>query len=515
MKTFSALERVLEKNHQLSRQELDVLLYMDILGKPEGEPAERKLRIPEPIVLNDVDPLKIKFINHCKVNRDALNLQLTACYTSVQWPENKGDVRLECTVTESTKDSFKLVKHWKKNALENFNDFMKNITVTRVSFLEDIYTKLLEDLKSVNIYSPEEVAIFIDQHEIPITVVGKTKVCENLFQEIEYFAKRVLTELEKEREQVKEVTTTLKNIETMMLLADKFPGKIEEQYPDLKVKIKQQKNEIVFEGPHGQVRDAKLKMYELISNFASTTTEKLHGLSAGLYSVRKTKEHIVKRLKSKHLTAVWNVTDGCLVVCSTSGVNHNECVKIVRGSVTEDIIPLTKTSGPVVNTENLQSKIEELHVHYAGKCHIKVSDDSSKVHICATDDVAGEILESIRTFLRLNTTTEVSCTKNTHRLIERFHKTELENISRVFHVTIDAVPGYGGFIVHGSGSEDINQCAITKLNELIQKAKQHENKLQNPGLAEHTETPEEKENRNTIETTLPCDEDVKEEDGRK
>lgn len=124
---------------------------MDCLGKPEGEPAERKLRIPEPIVLNNFDTLKIKFMNHSEVNRNALNLQLTDCYTSVQWPEKKGDVLLECTVTESTKDSFKLVKHWKKNALENFNAFMDNITVTRVSFLEDIYTKLLEDLKSVNI----------------------------------------------------------------------------------------------------------------------------------------------------------------------------------------------------------------------------------------------------------------------------------------------------------------------------------------------------------------------------
>jgi hypothetical protein len=41
----------------------------------------------------------------------------------------------------------------------------------------------------------------------------------------------------------------LKNIETRMLLADKFSTEIEKLFPDLKIKISQNKNEILFEGP--------------------------------------------------------------------------------------------------------------------------------------------------------------------------------------------------------------------------------------------------------------------------
>lgn len=307
-------------------------------------------------------------------------------------------------------------------------------------------------------------------------MVGKTTVCENLFQKIECFAKRVLTELENEREQVEEVITTLKNIETKLLLADKFPDKIEEQYPDLKVKIKQKKNEIVFKGPHGQVREATLKMYELISYFTSTTTGELLDLKAGLYAVRKTKEHVVKKLKAKNLTAVWDIIDGCLVVCSTTQRNLKACEETMLGSVVENTIALTKDVEPMVMSEYWHSRIEELHVQYAGKCHIKVADDSSKVHVCATDDAAREILESMEKFIQSCTKKEVSCTKNIHHLIERQYKKALENIARDFHVKIDPLPGNGGFIVHGS--EEMIQRASAELYELIHRVKQDQ--LQNP-----------------------------------
>lgn len=446
-------------------------------------------------------------MNLSQVNHDALNVQMSDCYTSIQWPKGKGDVILECSVTTSTKDCFKIVKQWKENALKNFHDFIKNIKVTRVSVLQNVWAKVMEELKSVNISNPEAVAVFIDKNEGLITVVGYGKFSENIAQKCEDITKKAMDEAEKEREKVKEVITTLKPIETRMLLADKFPGKMEEQFSDLKVKINQNKNEIVFEGPLGQVRDAKLKMYESKSTFANLTTDKLPEMSLGLYVLKQTKDHIVKRLKAKQVTAVWEVTDGCLVVCSTSGENINECVDIVRGSVIEYTIALKKAAKSVVNSEKWQIRIDELHAYNPGKCHIKVSDDSSKVHLCATDDIASDILDNIKKFLRLNTVTEIkiSCTKNSHKLIEKHHKQELTNISKDLqnsHVQIASVPGYGGFEVHGT--EDGIQEARSRLNALIQRVKHREHTVQKPGLAEHMQTPKGKDNLHTIETAVPC-----------
>jgi hypothetical protein len=53
----------------------------------------------------------------------------------------------------------------------------------------------------------------------------------------------------------------------------------------------------------------------------------------------------------------------------------------------------------VVNSEKWQTKVDELHDYYAGKCFIKVSEDCCKVQICATDDIANDILDNVKTFL--------------------------------------------------------------------------------------------------------------------
>ncbi|XP_053389475.1 protein mono-ADP-ribosyltransferase PARP14-like, partial [Mercenaria mercenaria] len=512
---YTIIEKVLERTHTLGGQKLDVKRYQECLGRPEGEIAERILHVPEDFVLKDVDPQKIKFMKHSSANRSALEAQLDTVYTKICWPDETGHVVLTCTITKEVKDCFKLVKQWNETAEQNFRDFMKNIIVNKVPVLQDIWSKVMEELKTVTINNPEAVAIFVDKNECVITAVGNKHVTESLSKKVDDITKKVMEEVEKEREKIKEVLTTLKLIETKMLLADKFPTEMEKIFPDLKVKINQNKNEIVFEGPLGQVRDAKLKMYEMKSRFAAASIDKISDLAAGMFLLKQTKEHIVKKLKASHLTAVWDIIDGGLVVYSTSDEQIQHCLSVIRESVIENTIALKKASKTVVNSEGWQTKVDELHAHHTGKSYIKVPEDASKVQICATDDISNEIVDSVKKFLRLNTVTEVkvTCTKNVHRLIERHHKTELQNTAKRLqhsHVQIVSIPGYGGFEVHGT--EDGIQEARSDLLALLKRVQQREHILSKPGLAEHMQTPKGKDNLNTIESTLACVVSVKGDD---
>jgi hypothetical protein len=58
---FLVIDDVLEKEHTLSRQLLDVKRYQECIGRPEGKVAERVLRLPEDLVLKNVDAQKLKF----------------------------------------------------------------------------------------------------------------------------------------------------------------------------------------------------------------------------------------------------------------------------------------------------------------------------------------------------------------------------------------------------------------------------------------------------------------------
>ncbi|XP_060585886.1 protein mono-ADP-ribosyltransferase PARP14-like isoform X2 [Ruditapes philippinarum] len=504
---YMVIDDVLEKEHTLSKQLLDVKRYQECLGRPEGEVAERVLRIPEDIVLKNVDAQKLKFLKHSKVNRMGIEKQLDSCYATIVWPEDGGEVIIKCTLTNEIKDCFKLIKTWKNTAVENFEDFMKLIIVKKVQILQDIWGKVIEELQKFNIENPEAVAIFVDKNESVITVVGNKNVAEDLSTKIENMTREVMAEVEKEREKIKETITTLKNIETRMLLADKFPTDVEKQFPDLKVKINQNKNEIVFEGPLGQVRDAKLKMYELKTRFAVDRSEKISELAAGLLILKQTKEHVVKKLKASRVTAVWDTVDGYLEVYCTSQDQIQLCVNVIRSCIIEHTVALKKAAKTVVNSEKWQTKVDELHGYHAGKCFIKVSDDSCKVQICATDDIANEILDNVKIFLRQNTVVEakVPCTKNVHRLIERHHKNEISNIAKGltnYNVQISSVAEYGGFEVRGT--EDGLHQAVQQLHQLLLKVKQKEHIMTKPGLSKHMQTPKGKDNLNTIESMHQC-----------
>ncbi|XP_060577876.1 uncharacterized protein LOC132734976 isoform X2 [Ruditapes philippinarum] len=306
---------------------------------------------------------------------------------------------------------------------------------------------------------------------------------------------------------IRKQITSLKRIETRMLLADKFPTEMENLFPDLKVKINQNKNEICFEGPLGQVRDAEIRMYELKASFAVDRSWKISELAEGLLVLKQTKEHVVKKLKASRVTAVWDTVDGCLEVYCTSQDQIQLCVNVIRASVIEHTVALRKAAKTVVNSDKWQTKVDELHLYHAGKCMIKVSADSCKVQICATDDIVNEILDIVEICLRQNTVVEakVPCTRNVHRLIERHHKNEISNIAKGltnYNVQISSVPEYGGFEVRGT--EDGLQQALQQLHQLLLKVKQKEHVMTKPGLSKHMQTLKGKDNLNTIESMHQC-----------
>ncbi|XP_053389482.1 protein mono-ADP-ribosyltransferase PARP14-like, partial [Mercenaria mercenaria] len=493
---FKLIDTVLERKHNLCGKHLIVKRYQDCLGRPEGEKAEKMLRIPEDLVLKDVDPQKIKFLKHSNVNRSVLETKLDTAYTKICWPHGTGHVVLACTLTGKVKNCFKLSKQWKETAEHNFRECLKNIIVNKVPVLQDIWSEVMEELKAVTIDNPEAVAIFVDNNEGTIIVVGNKRITESFSKKIDDITKNVMAEAEKEREKIKEVFTALKLIETRMLLADKFPTEMEKLFPDLKVNINQNKNEIVFEGPLGQVRDAKLRISRIVS---FETNERSYS----------------EKLKASHLAAVWDVIDGGLVVYSTSDEQIQDCLSVIRGSVIENTIGLKKASKTVVNSESWQTKVDELNANHTGKNYIKVQEDASKVHICATDDISNEIVDSVKAFLLMNTVTEVKvpCNSNVHRLIEMHHKIELQNIAKCLqrsHVQIGSISGYGGFEVHGP--EDGIQEVRSNLLALIKRIQQREHTLSKPGLAQLMKTAKGKDNLNTIECTLPCVVSVKGDD---
>ncbi|XP_053389477.1 protein mono-ADP-ribosyltransferase PARP14-like, partial [Mercenaria mercenaria] len=509
------IDRVINRKHVLSKTQLDLKGYQECLGRPEGEEVERKLNVPYPLKMKDVCPHKLKLLNKSKLHREALEKQMLSGHASVVLPTDGGDVTFECTLTKDVHDCFKLVKTWKKETEERFDHFMNAITVCQISVLQDIWDKVMEQLKSVSVTSPDAVAVFPDRNGGLVTVVGNRQPAESLAKNIREILQKVIEEAEVERQKVTEIYRSLKPIEARMLLMGKFPTQMEEIFPGIKVKINHTKHEIVFEGSRRNVSDAKLKMHEIKSDFAQKSIENISTLSAGLFKATQTKDYIVKKMKDKSVTGVWEIHGQTLIIFSSSEKTINHCVSIIHQSVIETNIGLTKASASVVNSEAWQYKVKEWHSLYAGKAHIAVDDFMAKVAICSTDDVANELLLSVKKFLRCNTVLEenVLCTKGLQRLIEKNHKNEISEICKTlqsYHVKI-TTEEHSGYKI--CGTEDGMTKSKEALRVLFDKIKRKDHTVVKPGLAEYMKTSRGKDSLDTIESIMPCVISIKDELG--
>lgn len=505
--TISVIQSVLRKKHTINGHTVQVQRYQDCLGRPEGEINERQLRIPDPITIKYYDIYKIEFLNYSAASKHTLELQLKDCFTSIQWTEDRNDIILMCTLTKSVENCHKLAKEWPEKAKHTFNDFMKSIDVYKITVLQDIWEKVTAEMRNITISNPEAVAVIHDRKDCSINVVGLPDCAKEVSIKVEDITKEILAKMKEERQTIKEVITTLNPIDTKLLLADKFPSKIEETFAGVKVKINLDHNQIIFEGQAATVREAKLKMNEIKSAFSYRCKTGVHKITGELLLGKETKQHIVKKLKAVKIKAVWEVENGSLKVCCTSEINSDESMSIIMNSVLENTIGLKTESLSVINSELWQTRMIEIHQMYPGRCRVCVSDDHNRLHVCGTDDIFFTVLDTVKKFIRQNTVykIQVPCAKIVSRLIERHHKDDITKIQKElqhFHVQITFLEELQGFEIRGT--EDGIEEAKKKFLGLLSKVKHRELEVVKPGLGEHMQTPKGKEILNTIENTVKC-----------
>lgn len=242
---YHVIKDVLSREHKLCNETVTVKQFQECLGSTEGEAGERKLNIPKPITISDLDSCKIRFLKQSAIIRDALENQVSRCYTKVQWPITENEnTALVCTLTKDVKDCFKLAKDWGKISKESFESFMNSIVVQHCYVLQDIWETVM---KSIQFPTPDQVAVLADKQKSVITVVGRKQEAENIFKLIEEKIKQISDEAEKQKQKITE-TITMKPIEMQMLQINKFPNLMAQEFPELKVQINTKNNEIIFDG---------------------------------------------------------------------------------------------------------------------------------------------------------------------------------------------------------------------------------------------------------------------------
>ena len=105
------------RKHSIDKKELNVDLYYKCMDLDINFEA----KIPEPMVINDINRNILKFVK-ATTYQDRLNSELKKTYGDIDWSSSADDeLIITCTLDPKEKDSVHLVKTWSRRCTDAVN----------------------------------------------------------------------------------------------------------------------------------------------------------------------------------------------------------------------------------------------------------------------------------------------------------------------------------------------------------------------------------------------------------
>ena len=263
--------------------------------------------------------------------------------------------------------------------------------------------------------------------------------------------------VEETRETVEQITG-LKPVKLRMLKAINYIESVSQQFPNVKMKINNRKNEINFYGSVAEILPLKLDLYEKLSTFSVYTFDGIAPTFTKLFKSTKVTEYINKKLMTNKLSCTWEAEGETLVICSLEE-DIAKCCGIVRESVKEERFLVCKESAVAFLPSTWLNKQDELRKQNEFVCNVNPVKDMMEVQIIAQDDTVTKIVQEVKAFTKQQTKLDseillfsslgLADTKFDPRLRKRLLRKISRNLS-MYHVSTQYESGDDDFELTGT-----------------------------------------------------------------
>ncbi|XP_053406947.1 uncharacterized protein LOC128559431 isoform X2 [Mercenaria mercenaria] len=145
-------EYVLRREHTLCGKKMKVERYHVFTDMTVGISG-----LQSPVVINDIDILKIKFLKGSKQCSSEIGRQLSDCHVKMSLPEENNTIVLECTFAEADEGGIQLITDWEERVRRLFVEYLGSLSCMTIEVGEDIWDSVLERIKLY--LDPEKVYV--------------------------------------------------------------------------------------------------------------------------------------------------------------------------------------------------------------------------------------------------------------------------------------------------------------------------------------------------------------------
>ena len=200
---FPVVDDVLKKSHVLEGERLTVQIYIENLGRIRVDDSKPRLKIPDDIIVDDINDKIVEFIKKSEDCKEVVNKQLEGCYARVLWPEKGSSFIIQCAVTVSMPDYRKLVKDWKMKVERTLKDYLNQLSLKEIPVWDGGWDRVLKALLETSIENPNAVTLYVKQDKKVIIVVGYKHTVEAVSIMIEKVIKTIGDDIERQKQKAK------------------------------------------------------------------------------------------------------------------------------------------------------------------------------------------------------------------------------------------------------------------------------------------------------------------------
>ena len=248
---------------------------------------------------------------------------------------------------------------------------------------------------------------------------------------------------------VKETITCLQPVQLRMLQMVNYPKTVLELFPEIKVEITVERNEISFEGNAKIVHSASLNLLETLSQFGLNRIDDKPKKHVELYKRKRVMEYINNKLEAQNILCAWEVKKDVIVICSLEE-NISACTKVINECVNEIKFPVCKESSGTLITQEWENEMKQMQAKIEVFIKVLAYKTSTHVSVIGLDKEVPGIIDRIKTFLKSQLDIDSQVFRGPEAFSEKFNElyclnstlahnlldTVAEGLSKAYHVTI-------------------------------------------------------------------------------
>ena len=511
------MERVLarqeENPHVLNKAQLSIRMYNEFFESEKGDvsgdsggpgaPAggTDQTQVSQQSNANTqqlhiaVDPDVMEFVT-TTVFRVQLNNALAAKKSEITWKPNN---KMAVIVYQGENDS----ESWQSECIDEVQNYLAKFAKHDVQVNKDFWEAVVSQLPTIR------TCLGVDPPLVKLIDDSFVARIVSLSSDVKGYEEKLKCKLEEiYREEIRKTYQKKKvpNVpeeRLILLMKINFVEKLQEKNKELEIKLDTDGEEIYFEGPQPQFKEAIMKFYKQMSDMV----EKTLTLSDRILEVLGSDEGLKKvkcELENNNVEAVF-VIDKDAKIVGTSAAHADNAARIVNKLMLEEKVQVDDKSKYLLKSEEWRTLCDEINNETSVRIHRNNWNDT---YVAGFRDDVKDVMKKLNSFLESNCIRDerfVCSSQIVRRYLAELRQDDLrsiENQLKDFEVKINKGKGIDDFVISGNKEGLIR--ARKKLDALIKDTTSETFDVKQPGLRKFFDSGKGDSLLNSVEKDHSC-----------